>query len=138
MEFTINFFGHENIRSLHSNTIEITCERDLTISGDCILGVRAECGCHGLPNELKTALRRSDSIVRIILSAGGEDFTVNAQGSSDLILEHATDIVIRKSSFICPRTLAIKSDVASDSLPRSMLFALQNPSCAGTMNIRID
>ncbi len=138
MEFTVNFHGHANIRSLHRNTIEITCDTDLTPSGDCIIGVGAQCGCRGLPDSIKTALRRSDSNVRIVIRAGGDSLTVNAHGSSDLTLEHASDIVIRKSDFTCPRTLAIGSDLASDSLPRSMVLALQNPACTGVMSIHVD
>ena len=123
---------------LHRNTLEITCDKHLTPSGDCIVGIGAQCGCLRLPDLLKTALRRSDSNVRIVIRVGDDTFTVNAHGSPDLILEHASDMVIRKSDFICPRTLAIGSDLASDSLPRSMVSALQDPTCTGTMSIYVD
>ena len=53
MKFEIEFFGHENIRSLHQKTIEITKEGNLTPSGDCIIGVNASCGCNDIPNEIK-------------------------------------------------------------------------------------
>ena len=82
MEFTVNFHGHENIRSLHRNTLEITCDKHLTPSGDCIV-IGAQCGCLRLPDLLKTAQRRSDSNVRIVIRVGDDTFTVNAHGSPD-------------------------------------------------------
>ncbi|HEY0579995.1 MAG TPA: DUF371 domain-containing protein, partial [Candidatus Nitrosocosmicus sp.] len=32
----IVFQGHPNVQSLHSRTIEITKDRELTLNGDCI------------------------------------------------------------------------------------------------------
>ena len=59
MKFEIEFFGHENIRSLHQKTIEITKEETLTPSGDCIIGVKASCGCNDLPEGIKEKLKNS-------------------------------------------------------------------------------
>ena len=53
MRHEIEFFGHENIRSNHKKTIEITKESHLTTRGDCIIGVRANSSCADLPDALK-------------------------------------------------------------------------------------
>ena len=53
MKFEIEFSGHENIRSNHQKTIEITKESHLTPRGDCIVGVNAKYSCADLPEELK-------------------------------------------------------------------------------------
>jgi hypothetical protein len=45
VRFEIQFSGHENIRSNHQKTIEITKESHLTPSGDCIIGVNASSSC---------------------------------------------------------------------------------------------
>ena len=45
MKFEIEFSGHENIRSNHQKTIEITKESHLTPRGDCIVGVNAKYSC---------------------------------------------------------------------------------------------
>ena len=63
MKFEIEFSGHENIRSNHQKTIEITKESNLTTQGDCIVGVNATSSCADLPQELKDKLRISDSKV---------------------------------------------------------------------------
>jgi len=52
---------------------------------------------------------------------------VKAFGSSRLILSHPTDIVVRKSDFICHRTLAVKADKAACDLSRALVEKLKNP-----------
>ncbi|MGY5144097.1 MAG: DUF371 domain-containing protein [Candidatus Nitrosopumilus sp. bin_32a] len=138
MEFEIKFSGHENIRSNHQMTLEITKESHLTPRGDCIVGVNAKSSCADLPEELKNKLKNSDSKVIFLIKAGDEEFVIEGRGHPDLILSHNEDIVIRKSDFICPRTLAIKCDKASDLLPRSMVLLLQDPKTIGTFTIIIE
>ena len=138
MKFEIEFTGHENIRSNHQRTLEITKESHLTPRGDCIIGVNAKSSCADLPEELKNKLKNPDSKVNFSIKVGDEEFVIKGNGHPDLILSHSEDIVIRKSDFICPRTLAIKCDNASDLLPRSMVTLLQDPKTIGTFTITIE
>jgi len=138
MKFAIEFSGHENIRSNHQKTIEITKESHLTPQGDCIIGINAKSSCADLPDELKEKLKNSDSKITFSIKVGDEDFVIEGKGHPDLILSHTEDIVIRKSDFICPRTLAVKCDKASDLLPRSMVKKLQNPNTIGLFTITIE
>ena len=69
---------------------------------------------------------------------GDDDFVIEGNGHPDLILTHTEDIVIRKSDFICPRTLAVKCDKASDLLPRSMVTQLQDPKTIGIFSITVE
>lgn len=138
VKFEIQFFGHENIRSNHQKTIEITKESHLTPQGDCIVGVNATSSCADLPLELKNKLKNSNSKIKFTISVGDVEFILEGRGHPELILTHTKDIVIRKSDFICPRTLAIKCNKASDFLPRTMVSLLQNPKTKGTFTICID
>jgi hypothetical protein len=138
MKFEIQFSGHENIRSNHRKTIEITKESRLTPRGDCIVGVNATSSCDDLPEEIKDKLRNSDAKVSFSIRVGDHEFVIEGNGHPDLILTHAEDIVIRKSDFICPRTLAVKCDKASDLLPREMISLLQDPKTRGTFTITTD
>jgi len=138
MKFEIQFSGHENIRSNHQKTIEITKESRLTLKGDCIVGVNATSSCNDLPQELKDKLRNADAKVSFSIRVGDHEFVIEGNGHPDLILTHTDDIVIRKSDFICPRTLAVKCDKASDLLPRSMISLLQDPKTRGTFTITTD
>ncbi len=138
MKFEIEFSGHENIRSNHQKTIEITKESNLTPQGDCIVGVNATSSCADLPQELKDKLRISDSKVTFSINVGEHEFVLKGKGHPNLILTHSEDIVIRKCDFICPRTLAVNCDKASDLLPREMVSLLQDPKTKGTFTITVD
>jgi hypothetical protein len=52
---------------------------------------------------------------------------VNAFGSARLILMHPTDMVVRKSNYVCSRTLAIQADKAACDLSRKLVKKLKNP-----------
>jgi len=138
VRFEIQFSGHENIRSNHQKTIEITKESHLTPQGDCIVGVNATASCADLPQELKDKLKNPNSKIKLSISVGNHEFIIEGQGHPALILSHKEDIVIRKSDFICPRTLAIKCDKASDLLPRDMVSLLQDPKIIGKFSIIVD
>ncbi len=138
MKFEIEFSGHKNLRSNHQKTIEITKESNLTTQGDCIVGVNATSSCADLPQELKDKLRISDSKVTFSINVGEHEFVLKGKGHPNLVLTHSEDIVIRKSDFICPRTLAVNCDKASDLLPREMVSLLQDPKTKGTFTITVD
>lgn len=138
MRFEIQFSGHENIRSNHQKTIEITKKSHLTPQGDCIVGVNATASCSDLPQALKDKLKNSNSKITISISVQNYEFIIEGNGHQDLILTHEDDIVIRKSDFICPRTLAVKCDKASDLLPRSMITLLRDPDTRGIFSIIVD
>ena len=137
MHFEITFYGHENVRSLHPKSIEITTDEHLTVEGDCIVGVRASCGCLGIPNEMKSLLQNPQSEVICTILVEEHSFRIIGKGSEKLTLTNPRDIVIRKSNFICPRTLSVSCDVAADSIPTQMISALQNPKTKGIFRIEV-
>lgn len=137
MRFEIPFHGHENIRSLHPKTIEITTESHLTTNGDCIIGVQASSGCNDLPEKMKLLLQDSKSTVRCTILVKDLSFSITGRGDERLALTNPHDIVIRKSSFVCPRTLATNCDAASDQVPRQMVRALQVPDSRGIFVIEV-
>jgi hypothetical protein len=138
MHFEIPFYGHKNIRSLHPKTIEITTESDLTLNGDCIVGVNATCGCNDIPEQMKNLLRNPKSKILFTISVKDISFKVKGTGHENLISTNPHDIVIRKSSFICPRTLAIRCNMASDAIPRQLIKILQNPDSKGIFAIDVN
>ncbi|MEK6972178.1 MAG: DUF371 domain-containing protein [Thermoproteota archaeon] len=137
MRFEIPFTGHKNITALHQNTIEITTEPKLTINGNCIVGINASCGCNGLPEKMKKEIRDPSSKIKFSIIVDSQFFTVNGHGSKDLKLSHPHDIVLRKSKFVCPRTIAIGCDKASSAIPKKMIKILQDPQTKGTFVIEV-
>ena len=121
-------FGHENIQAIHPSTFMFTRDRHLSKNGDCVVAVAADKAVADLNQEFKEKLKRANTKLTIIIEAGGLTEQINALGSPKLILTHPTDIVIRKSDYICNRTLAIRADKSAKDLPRELVETLKNPS----------
>jgi len=117
--------GHPNVLSLHEATLEFTRDAHLTPRGDCIFAVGADKACADLDENFKNNLRSGDAQLKIIIECDGVSDTVTARGHPDLTLTHATDAVIRKSNFTCPRTLADAADKAASDLDRKLVQKLK-------------
>jgi hypothetical protein len=66
--------------------------------------------------------------LKVQIKVDGIVETVSAFGSSRLILAHPTNLVVRKSEYICGRTLAIRADKAARDFSRDLVARLQNPA----------
>ncbi|MEM2103648.1 MAG: DUF371 domain-containing protein [Candidatus Bathyarchaeia archaeon] len=126
-EEVINAFGHGNIRAAHKTTLQITKEKEISVRGDCIIAVSADKGLLDFKPEFKELLRNGNAKLAICIEAGGETETLKASGSSKLVLTHPLDMVVRKSNYVCGRTLAINADKAASDISRSLVAKLQNP-----------
>ncbi|MFW6111096.1 MAG: DUF371 domain-containing protein [Thermoproteota archaeon] len=129
MEITevIFAYGHENVQATHETTLEVTEESWLSKSGDCIIAVSADKGMNDLSSRFKDCLRKEKAEMEMVVRVDGIEEVVRASGSSQLILSHPTDMVVRKSSYVCGRTLAIKADKAARDLSRRLVERLKNP-----------
>jgi hypothetical protein len=133
----VEFYGHPLVRSRHRNTIEVTRDPDLTIRGDCIVGVRADKGLTDLSKDVREGIMTDGSELVVTIEVRQEAFEVRAAGSSMLSLEDRHELVLRKSDFISPRTLAIRADAAAKDVPRSMVESLKSPDCRGVLRIEV-
>ena len=137
MKIEIPFSGHSNILSLHKKTVEITKDSHLTVNGNSIIGVNANLACIDLPEKFKKKVQNSNSDIIFTIRVEPYSFTIHGKGSEKLTLKHKNDIVLRKSAFVCSRTLAINCDMASDDIPRKMIKELQNQNTIGKMIIEV-
>ena len=119
-------FGHENIQAIHPSTLMFTKEKHLSKTGDCVVGVASDKAVADLSQTFKDTLRKPNAKLTIIIEAGGLTEQINAFGSPKLILTNPTDMVIRKSDYICNRTLAIRADKSANDLPRELVEKLKN------------
>jgi len=117
--------GHVNVTSRHGTTIEVTRAEEITRRADCIIGVKADKGLSQLSHEFKEAAKSSKTRIRVDFEVDGFSETVHGFGHEDLTFEHEDDLVIRKSDFICPRTLMIKADKASRTLDKRLISLLK-------------
>ena len=120
-------YGHKNIQATHKSTLEITKETELSKKGNCIIAVSASKAVADLGSEFKENLRKENAKITMLIEAEDIVEVVNALGSSRLILTHPTDIVARKSNYICSRTLAIQADKAACDFSRKLVEKLKNP-----------
>lgn len=119
--------GHPGITARHRTTLMITKEREVSPKGDCIIAVNADKAVSDLSPELKRVIRSARGLI-LTLRAGRRVEKIHAKGHPSLPLDHPTDLVVRKSRFICGRTLAIEADKAAADLSRKFVAALQDPS----------
>ncbi|MFP3985260.1 MAG: DUF371 domain-containing protein [Candidatus Bathyarchaeia archaeon] len=124
---SITALGHKNILATNKNTFEITKDTHLTKQGDCIIAVAANKSSEDLRNEFRKILKKTGSKLTIIIEVDGEKEVVYAWGTPTLPLSHPTDLVVRKSSYVCDRTLAIRANKAAKDFSKNLIAKLKNP-----------
>jgi len=120
--------GHGNIQATNSTTFEITKEATLTKRGDCIIAVEATKGAADLPLEFREAARVKGAQITITIEAGELKEVVRAKGSPRLLFTHPADLVVRKTDYVCGRTLAIRADKAANDLSRKLVEKIKDSS----------
>lgn len=116
--------GHHLVLGTHPTTFEVTREDHLTENGNCIIGIAADKGCAGLSPSFKAVLAHDDAVLVTRLACGGVVAEVRSCGSARLTLDHTADMVWRKSTFVCGRTIGIRSDRVALTLPREIMEKL--------------
>lgn len=120
-------YGHTNIQATHKTTLEFTKDKHLTKRGNCIVAVAADRALADLSVEFKETLRKTNAKLTITIEVDGITEQISAQGSPKLILTHPSDLVVRKSDYVCNRTLAVRADKAACDLSRELIEKLKNP-----------
>jgi len=123
----IRAYGHENVRATHETTFEITKEKSLTERGDCIIAVGATKGAKDLDPNFREAAKKKGAQITITVEASGVKEVVKARGTPRLLLTHSTDLVVRKSDYVCGRTVAIEANKAASDFSRDLVEKLKNP-----------
>ena len=130
--------GHVNVQATHKTTLEFTKDGHLSKMGDCIIVVGTARAVADLNSAFKKSLANDNARLTILIEAGNFSETVNALGSSRLILTHERDMVIRKSSYVCSRTLAIGADKAAKDISQRLLEKLKDPAQKVKITLTID
>ena len=113
--------GHPLVLGTHPTTFEVTREDHLTEAGNCIIGIAADKGCAGLSPVFKAVLAHDDAVLITRLACEGIVVDIRSRGSSKMTLDHSADLVWRKSTFVCGRTIGIMSDRVALTLPRELM-----------------
>jgi len=127
--------GHENVSGMHAKTFMFTTEDYVTPTGDCIVGVNCSKKISDLKPEILGKLKDAETRIRITFESDGVKDVAYAYGSPKLTFTHKSDMVVRKSGFACPRTLAVHADKAASGLDRRIMEKLRE---GGDLKVTIE
>ena len=113
MKFTA--YGHENVRGTHRKTFEFTKDKDLTVEGDCILGVRSDFDSF----DDILGFDRVKVVIRV------DDLVEEAEAQVNKEFCDDEEIVFRKSDFVSDRTLGVRCDKACSDFSREFVDKLK-------------
>jgi hypothetical protein len=124
--FSFRAWGDDKITSKHRTTLEITKEGVKTGYGDCIVATRSEVGLRDLPEGLKRQAKVRGATMKVILEAGGCSQMIRGMGDPALTFASSHEMVIRKSSYVCGRTLMVHADKAAAELDGSFVDLIRD------------
>ena len=125
--FTFYAFGHPRILSTHDATIGITRSENLTIRGNCVVGVRASHGLRDFPDEIKRLLSVDTGCGQLEMRVDDGAVIIEGRGATGLTFQDPGDVVVRKSGFVSERTLMVYANKAASDIPRPMVKRLMDP-----------
>lgn len=122
MEYSFTCYGHENILSKHKTTLEFTKDEDLSLKGDCIIGIKAD---FSLPLLKKFIKSLKNNKITITVNNNNENDVEKINAEINPSFNSDKDIVVRKSDYIDGRTFAINADKAAVELNRELINFLK-------------
>jgi len=122
---TVIAHGHPLVRGTHPTTFEVTTEEELTLYGDCIIAVGADKGAAALSPDFRGILSTEGAELTTRLACRDLSIEVRSAGGPGITLEHPTDLVWRRSSFCCGRTVGNGSDLVARTFPRELIQYLR-------------
>ena len=141
MRYSFTCYGHENVTAKHKTTLEFTKDEELSLEGDCIVGVKADFSFDSLKKFINKTPNQHKKITITIKTIKKDENNNNKIKNKDkikkLIEEKITaeinpefnsdnEIVIRKTNFLSERTFAIKADKSSSELNRNLIDFLKD------------
>ncbi len=123
--------GHPNLLGTHKTTLEFTKHSDLTLKGNCIVGVNANFDLDKIIQFIKKCKNNDITITIIPIISEKINFSeknpffqrISAKLNRDFNCKD--ELVIRKSDFLSERTFAIKSDKGSLDINRTLINFLK-------------
>ena len=119
MQYSFTAQGHKNVLGKHKTTLEFTKDSELSLEGDCILGVKADFNLF----KLRKLLQSSKKFKMVITVDGVFDEIVF---EPNLDFNDSHEIVIRKSEFNSKRTLGVRADKACSDLKKELVEKLSS------------
>ncbi|MEM1557068.1 MAG: DUF371 domain-containing protein [Thermoproteota archaeon] len=124
---TVRGRGHRNIGATHPTTLAITRDIEVGKTGDCFLLVSADKSPRTLSDDFKNAARKHVKMsVKIIVGNLMDEFY--CYGNPALTFKDDRTMVFRKSSYICDKTVGIRSNKSALDIDRRIVEKLREGS----------
>jgi len=120
--------GHPRILATHRTTFEVTKDEHLTERGDCIVAVKSTKGAKDLSPKFKRFAQNDSARITVVLNVDGRREVSIGRGTRQLSFTHPSDLVVRKSGFVCDRTLMTHSNNSASDFSRSFVNELRDPN----------
>jgi hypothetical protein len=124
MREVIRARGHEHIAATHESTFEVTTDDWLTPAGDCIVGIEADRSPADFADDFVAACRDPAATITLTLETADARAEVRARGHPDLTFGSDRSAVVRTSTYVDDRTVAVGADAAAADLDRDLVAAL--------------
>ena len=121
-------YGHENITARHKTTLEFIKDGDLSLKGDCIVGVRAYFDLKGIKKFINNLKDNQVAIIIKTIPVNKNQKTILEKIKAEINPDFNSndELVIRKTDFISERTFAIKADKAAFELNKNVVNILKD------------
>ena len=137
MREVIRARGHEHVAATHESTFEVTTDDWLTPAGDCIVGIEADRAPADFDDGFVAACRDPGATVTLTLETADARAEVRAHGHPDLTFESDRSAVVRTSTYVDDRTVAVGADTAATGLHRDLVAALAD-GAALTLSLTVE
>ncbi|MEM3736976.1 MAG: DUF371 domain-containing protein [Candidatus Bathyarchaeia archaeon] len=134
----ITAYGHPQILATHPTTLEVTKEKHVTSRGNCIIATGASKAALDLSPAFKRLAAQQEAQIVMTLFVGNQTVRITGRGNQGLTFTHATDLVVRRSNYTCPRTLMVEADKAAADLPRSIVEKLRIPGALVLVRLMVE
>lgn len=118
--------GHKNILATHPTTLEFTKDKEVSLRGDCILGVSAT-------YDLDAIRKAQLSVIKIRMEIEGISDEIIAKYNP--LFSHQDEMVIRKTDFADRRTFAINANKAAKDINKELVEKMKKPDAILIVNI---
>jgi hypothetical protein len=136
MREVVHARGHEHVAATHDTTFEVTTDDWLTPAGDCIVGIGADRAPAEFDDDFVDACRDSEATITLTLAVEGTTHEVHGRGHPDLTFGSERSAVVRTSTHVDDRTVAVGADAAATDIDRRTVAALADGAdCTLTLTV---
>ena len=125
MKYKFHAYGHPHILGTHKTTLEFTKDGEISLEGDCIVGVKADFELSKLRELIE---KSSTKNVTITIELPDKKIKETILAAINPNFGDDRELVIRKTNFISKRTFATSSDKAAFELNRELIRFLRKKS----------